>query len=68
MLDGEKLSFKRTKGVFKDKKTNSCWDITGYCYDGKLKGKQLKIEPHSNHFAFAWLAFYPDTIIYKNNM
>ncbi|MCK5677786.1 MAG: DUF3179 domain-containing protein, partial [Flavobacteriaceae bacterium] len=35
------------------------------CYDGKLKGKQLQIEPHSNHFAFAWLAFYPETEIYK---
>ena len=68
MLDGEKIVFKRTKGVFKDKKTKSSWDITGYCYEGELKGKQLKIEPHSNHFAFAWLAFYPDTEIYKNNM
>ena len=64
VLDGEKLAFKRIKGVFKDKKTNSSWDITGHCYEGKLKGKQLKIEPHSNHFAFAWLAFYPETEIY----
>jgi len=68
MMDGKLMTFKRTKGVFKDNKTNSSWDITGYCYDGKLKGKQLKIEPHSNHFAFAWLAFYPNTEIYKNNM
>ncbi len=65
-LDGKNLTFKKSNTAFKDIQTNSSWDITGYCYEGKLKGKQLKIEPHSNHFAFAWLAFYPDTEIYKN--
>lgn len=64
-LDGEELSFKKVKNIFKDKQTNSSWDITGHCYEGKLKGKQLQIEPHSNHFAFAWLAFYPESEIYK---
>ena len=64
-LDGNNLSFEKSNGVFKDVQTKSSWDITGYCYEGKLKGKQLNIEPHSNHFAFAWLAFYPDTEIYK---
>ena len=64
-LDGNILSFERSNGVFKDIQTKSSWDITGYCYEGKLKGKQLNIEPHSNHFAFAWLAFYPETEIYK---
>ncbi len=66
-LDGKKMIFKKTKSIFKDKKTNSSWDITGFCYEGKLKGKQLKIELHSNHFAFAWLAFYPNTEIYGEN-
>ena len=64
VLDGTTLTFVKEDGVFKDNQTNSTWDITGYCTDGKLKGKQLKIEPHSNHFAFAWLAFYPDTEIF----
>jgi hypothetical protein len=64
-LDGKKLSFEKSNGVFKDLQTKSSWDITGICYEGKLKGKQLKIEPHSNHFAFAWLAFYPDSEIFK---
>ncbi len=64
-LENKKLSFKKSKGIFKDKQTNSSWDITGYCFEGELKGKQLKIEPHSNHFAFAWLAFYPESEIYK---
>ena len=68
VLEGKELSFERKKELFKDIQTNSYWDITGFCFKGKLKGKQLQIEPHSNHFAFAWLAFYPNTEIYKNNM
>ena len=64
VLDGITLSFKKISGKFKDIQTNSSWDITGFCYEGELKGKQLKIQPHSNHFAFAWLAFYPDSEIF----
>ncbi len=65
ILNDKELHFEKKKGVFKDISTDSSWDITGFCFKGKFKGKQLKIEPHSNHFAFAWLAFYPDTEIYK---
>ena len=64
-LDGATLSFKKESGKFKDVQTGSSWDITGFCYEGELKGKQLKIQPHSNHFAFAWLAFYPDSEIFR---
>ena len=64
VLDNQKLIFKKRKNIFFDTKTKSKWDITGQCYEGQLKGKQLKIEPHSNHFAFAWLAFNPDSEIY----
>ena len=64
VLDGITLSFKKESGKFRDDQTNSSWDITGYCYEGELKGKQLKIQPHSNHFAFAWLAFYPESEIF----
>ena len=65
ILEGNELSFKKKNDFFIDLQTKSHWDITGYCYKGKLKGKHLQIEPHSNHFAFAWLAFYPNTEIYK---
>ncbi len=65
VVDGQYLSFRRKRGIFTDNETKSKWDITGHCFEGKLKGKQLKIEPHSNHFAFAWLAFNPDSEIYK---
>lgn len=64
VLEGRKLTFQKKGEHFKDKETGSTWDITGFGLDGPLKGKQLRVEPHSNHFAFAWLAFYPDTEIY----
>ncbi len=65
IVEKQHLTFKKKTGIFIDNETNSKWDITGYCYAGKLQGKQLPIEPHSNHFAFAWLAFHPDSEIYK---
>lgn len=63
-LDDKILTFRKENGIITDIETNSKWDITGLCYDGELKGKELQIEPHGNHFAFAWLAFHPDTKIY----
>lgn len=63
-LDDNILTFRKENGIIIDTETNSKWDITGLCYDGELKGKELQIEPHGNHFAFAWLAFHPDTKIY----
>ncbi len=64
MLDGQRLTFEKKGEHFKDLQTQSSWDVTGRSFDGPLRGKQLRIEPHSNHFAFAWLAFYPDSEIY----
>lgn len=65
-LNNKLLTFKKDKKFIIDTQTNSKWDITGYCFRGKLKGSQLKIEPHSNHFAFAWLAFHPESEIYED--
>jgi len=64
MVDDQLLKFKKMGDKFVDEMTNSVWDITGRCVDGILKGKELQIEPHGNHFAFAWLAFHPETKIY----
>lgn len=63
-IDEKKLDFEKKKNWFVDKQTRSKWDITGRCVKGKHKGKQLLIEPHGSHFAFAWLAFHPDSEIY----
>ena len=64
ILEGQKLTFRKKRNKFIDDQTQSEWDITGLCLRGPLQGKQLQIEAHSNHFAFAWLAFYPDSQIY----
>lgn len=64
-VDGKDLTFEAQGNYYKDHQTGSTWDITGYCRDGALKGKQLWLMPHSNHFAFAYLAFYPESEIYS---
>lgn len=64
-VDGVHLTFKKKNNVFIDIETKSKWDITGKCYSGKHKGKQLQIIPHGNHFAFAWFAFNPTSEIYQ---
>ncbi len=64
---GSVLEFYKGENGFVDDHTGSVWDITGKCIEGASKGKRLRIEPHGNHFAFAWLAFHPDTEIYGEN-
>lgn len=64
VIDGQKLEFKKKGTHFTDLETGSLWDLTGRCMKGRLEGRQLPIVPHSNHFAFAWLAFFPESEIY----
>ncbi|MCJ8163219.1 DUF3179 domain-containing protein [Pontibacter sp. E15-1] len=65
VLNGRKLTFLKKGNDFVDEQTGSVWDVTGRSIAGPLQGRQLPTEPHSNHLAFAWLAFYPDSEIYK---
>ncbi len=65
VVDGQLLSFTKQQGSFTDDQTGSLWDITGLCIEGKLKGRQLSLVHYSNHFAFAWLAFFPNSEIYE---
>ena len=65
IVDGMRLTFKHKKGKFVYVETKSVWDNTGKSIEGALKGKQLVTEVHSNHFAFAWLAFHPESEIYE---
>lgn len=64
MLEGQLYEFYQKNGKFYDRQTGSEWNISGQCVGGTLKGKQLKSEGYSNHFAFAWLSFFPDSEIY----
>ena len=63
-LDGEVLEFYKSGSQIKDRQTGSVWDITGHCISGTHQGKSLDKVIHGNHFAFAWLAFHPDSTIY----
>ena len=61
----EILSFTLDDGVLKDKATNSRWNELGIAVAGPLKGQRLRAVDSGIHFAFAWMAFNPDTIIYQ---
>lgn len=47
-----------------DMDTQSTWNRLGQAIAGPLKGSQLKAVDSGVHFAFAWLAFNPETEIY----
>jgi len=65
VVNGRTLTFKYEGGFFIDNETGTRWDITGKAVDGELKGTQLKRIKHGDYFAFAWLAFRPETEIYS---
>ncbi len=64
-LDGKALSFEIRNGKIMDIRTGSSWDLFGRATAGPLQGKQLEYVAQGVHFAFAWLAFRPDSLIYK---
>jgi hypothetical protein len=64
-MDDKVLHFKFRGTRFVDEETGSEWDITGQAIDGEHKGKRLAPIPHGHEFAFAWLAFQPNTIIWR---
>lgn len=66
IIDGKKHTFISHENNFKDTETQSTWTVTGECIEGSLKGKNLFKLVHGNHFAFAFLTFYPDTEIYDD--
>ena len=63
-LDGNVLSFELHDGRIVDTQSGTRWNMFGTGIDGPLSGSQLDSAPGSVHFAFAWLAFNPDSEIY----
>ncbi|MHC5060619.1 MAG: DUF3179 domain-containing protein [Planctomycetota bacterium] len=59
------LSFTYDGTKFIDTKTKSTWLINGRAIAGPLKGKRLTPLLHGDYFAFAYLAFKPNTKIYE---
>ncbi len=59
------LTFDAEDGRVFDLETGSEWDMFGRAVDGELKGESLDAMDDGVHFAFAWLAFNPDSEVYS---
>jgi len=65
VLDDQLLEFEIQDGKLVDKSTGSEWNAFGLAVDGPLKDKALKQVDGGVHFAFAWLAFEPESTIHE---
>lgn len=63
-LDKRTLTFELRDGRIVDRETGSEWDLFGRAVAGGLKGRRLTPVDSGVHFAFAWLAFRPQSEIY----
>ena len=63
--DGRRLTLSAAGDQFVDAETGSTWNVLGKAVAGPLAGAQLEPVVHGDYFAFAWLAFKPDTLIYR---
>ena len=61
VLDGRALKFRERDGKIVDRATGSEWNVLGEAVSGKLRGERLEPVEHGVFYAFAWLAFRPDT-------
>ncbi|MGH8691198.1 MAG: DUF3179 domain-containing protein [Burkholderiales bacterium] len=64
-LDSRVLNFELRDGRYVDTETGSQWNILGEAVAGPLKGRRLPAVDSGVHFAFAWLAFNPDSDIVR---
>jgi hypothetical protein len=64
-LEGRLLEFAHRDGRFVDVHSGSEWNILGEAVAGPLKGKRLAPLDSGVHFAFAWLAFNPESEIVR---
>ncbi len=61
---GKTLSFDHRDGAIVDRETGTHWDLLGRAIAGPLRGERLAPIEGGVHFAFAWLAFSPDSVVY----
>jgi len=64
-LNGKTLTFMRDGDQVIDATTASVWNIFGKAISRPQTGQALTPVDSGIHFAFAWLAFYPEADIYK---
>ncbi|TAK49460.1 MAG: DUF3179 domain-containing protein [Betaproteobacteria bacterium] len=65
-IEGRTLEFAYRDGRWVDGATGSHWNLLGEAVAGPLKGKRLAAMASGVHFAFAWLAFNPDSEIVRS--
>lgn len=58
------LKFEMREGKILDTATGSTWNALGHATNGELTGQRLQQLDTGVHFAFAWMAFDPDAIIF----
>jgi hypothetical protein len=61
---GRRLAFVARDGGFYDRETGSRWNALGRALSGAMAGEQLPPLPFDTPFAFAWLAFHPESDIW----
>jgi hypothetical protein len=59
------LRFEVRDGEIVDRETGSRWNVLGEAVQGPLTGARLEPVAGGVHFAFAWLAFRPDSTIHR---
>jgi hypothetical protein len=64
-LGERSLTFERSGEFVRDLETGSTWNLAGEAVEGPLEGERLTPIAHGNHFWFAWVAFRPDTELWK---
>lgn len=64
-LDGRVLEFSLQDGAIVDRQTGSHWNVLGEAVSGPLAGQRLEPAPGGVHFAFAWLAFRPESHVHQ---
>jgi hypothetical protein len=64
-VDGQTLTFERVKDTqsWRDKETGSIWNFAGIAVSGRHRGQQLKQLTVTRHYAFAYFAMYPKSLI-----
>ena len=59
------LTFRSEGGAVRDGETGSTWSPTGEATAGPLAGARLRPLQSHDTFAFAWLAFRPETTVWR---
>ena len=65
VIDGEMLDFEWKNGNINDTQTSSTWAISGKAVSGPMEGEQLETKTFGDYFSFAWMVFYPETVLYQ---